>query len=163
MLLLALAAELLYWATLLLVITSSPAHLRRTFYSTETGPAFLKRHLWTDKDEDTRASMLREVDYSLWQHYEDEVQDWLIKGWERWLQDQESWLNMDFVSGLPKHLVPPGLDAWSKANSASQDAASQLAAAGSSQLQPGRSSVIQAVKRVVTGQDQKDLPMVLPM
>ena len=145
--LLSLGAELMYWFTLLVVVLASPSSLRRTFYSTETGPAFRKRHNWTDQTNERRAKFTSKYDYSWWQPFEGEVKVWLIEGWEQWLEDQEPWFNSDFVDGLPQHLVPAGLTAWVRDNAG---ASQEVEAAQTLH----RSSVFQVIKRAVTGTGQ---------
>ena len=117
--LLLLYAEATYWGTLLVIIFSSGASARHTFFDPSTGRAYDKRMRWDAGDVDKRVYLLSSFDYyCTWKHYEDEVGAWVDANWGTWLAqpDDYTWFTQDVVDRLPRKLLSqPLLDAMSQA------------------------------------------------
>jgi hypothetical protein len=108
-------SEITFWVSLALVLAMCPSHLRRTFFSAETGKEYLKLTYWSNQTSEMKIRLISETNYLMWVGYEDEVQEWLSEAWEReWKnpQNQPEYFKPEAFALVPQHLLPSGLKKW---------------------------------------------------
>jgi hypothetical protein len=76
-----------------------------TFFSLQTGHAWVKASFLKGTDDQQKARLLRK-NRKQWMSIRDDVKVWTMENWERWEDERPAWFNDAWKAGVDDDMIP---------------------------------------------------------